>query len=50
MNNHDAENEDSLLTVTIFNEEHRYLMYLEDPVAFFITLATFVTKTHNLSK
>jgi hypothetical protein len=48
VNNHGGENEDLLLTVTIFNEERRYSMHLEDPVAFFTTLATFMTKTHNL--
>jgi hypothetical protein len=45
-----GENEDMLLTITIFKEERRYSMHLEDPVAFFFftTLATIVTKTHNL--
>jgi hypothetical protein len=28
VNNHGGENEDLLLTVTIFNEERRYSMYL----------------------
>jgi hypothetical protein len=40
VNNHGSENEDFLLTVTIFNEKRRYSMYLEDLVAFFTTLAT----------
>jgi hypothetical protein len=49
VNNHGGENEDLLLTeLTTSNEESRYSMYLDNPVAFFTALATFVTKTHNL--
>jgi hypothetical protein len=48
VDNHGGEHKDLMLTITISKEERRYLMYLEDQVAFFTTLATFDNSLKNI--